>query len=282
MSGRAAGGQGGPGVCLGIVLYRNAPEELARLCASLGWNREALGGEGFRVMWLDNSPTDALREVVERLWPGADYRASGANLGFGAAHNRMMAEAFASPAVRAYVCVNPDAVLHPHCIRELVAELERAPAGLVEARTFPDEHPKPYDARTHETPWCCGCVLLVSRELYTRIGGFDERFFMYCEDVDLSWRARGAGFSIRVAPGALAHHYTVDRELTPAREQSVRKSAALLGAKYGNAAFTEARLREYEALGGPAFPAPAIQRPERRVAGVVDFDHLFEFSRGRW
>jgi len=270
-------------VCLGIVLYRNAPEELARLCASLAWNRETLGDTGFRVKWLDNSPTDALAEVVAKLWPGADYRPSGANLGFGAAHNRLMTEAFASPDVRAYVCVNPDAVLHPACIRELLSEMERAPrTGLVEGQAFPDEHPKPYDMRTHETAWCCGCVLLVTRELYARIGGFDERFFMYCEDVDLSWRARAAGFSVRVAPGALAHHYTYDRAVSATREQSVRKSGALLGAKYGNAEFMRERLREYEALGGPQFPVPAVERPERALARISDFGHFLDFAKGRW
>lgn len=270
-------------VCLGIVLYRNAPEELARLCTSLAWNREALGGEGFQVKWLDNSPTDELAGVVARLWPQADYRASGANLGFGVAHNRLMAEAFASPDVRAYVCVNPDAVLHPACIKELLAEMERAPStGLVEGQAFPDEHPKPYDARTHETPWCCGCVLLITRELHARLGGFDERFFMYCEDVDLSWRARAAGFSVRVAPAALAHHYTADRPVSETRERSVRKSGALLAAKYGQAEFMRERLSEYEALGGAPFPVPAVERPEKALARVSDFENFLDFAKGRW
>jgi GT2 family glycosyltransferase len=161
--------------------------------------------------------------------------------------------------------------------------MERAPrAGLVEGQAFPDEHPKPYDARTHETPWCCGCVLLVTRELHARIGGFDERFFMYCEDVDLSWRARAAGFSTHVAPLALAHHYTVTREVSPRREQSVRRSGALLGAKYGNAAFLDVCLKAYSEVGGPPFPAPSLERPSRALARVADFSHGFDFTGSRW
>lgn len=283
MSGPGPTAAGAPGVWLGIVLYRNPERELERLCTSLAWNREAPGAPAFEVKWLDNSPDERLREVVARLMPGADYRFSGANLGFGAAHNRLMAEAFGRAGVSHYVCINPDGVLHPDCVRELVAEAERRPdTGLVEARLFPDEHPKPYDARTHETPWCSGCVLLVTREMYAREGGFDERFFMYCEDVDLSWRARAAGLSVRVAPEARVHHYTVTRELSATRERMVRRSAALLGAKYGDAAFTRARLSEYAELGGEPFPEPEVVKPERRLARVADFGHQFDFARRRW
>ena len=268
---------------VGIVLYQNAPGELERLCSALRLNQETPGTPALRVVWWDNSPTDALRAELARLSPGADYRFAGANLGFGAAHNRVMKEAFASPATRYYVCVNPDGVLHPRCLAELVAEAERSGrTGLVEARLFPDEHPKPYEPTTHETPWCSGCVLLLTRELYTEVGGFDERFFMYCEDVDLSWRARAAGFSIRVAPRALVHHYTVDREITSRRELSVRRSAALLGAKYGDAAFTQERLREYQALGGEPFALPVQGRPTSAMARVADFKHLFMFAESRW
>ncbi|MDY7233133.1 glycosyltransferase family 2 protein [Hyalangium rubrum] len=268
---------------LGIVLYQNVPRELERLCAALRLNQETPGTPAFRVVWWDNSPTDALRAELSRLAPGSDYRFAGANLGFGAAHNRVMKEAFASPTTRYYLCVNPDGVPHPRCLSELVTEAERAErTGLIEARLFPDEHPKPYEPVTHETPWCSGCVLLLTRELYRQVGGFDERFFMYCEDVDLSWRARAAGFSIRVAPRALVHHYTVDREITTRRELSVRRSAALLGAKYGNAAFARERLREYQALGGEPFSLPAVARPPAAMARVADFRHLFMFAESRW
>ena len=271
------------GVRLGVVLYRNSRRELSRLVASFGLNRRSPGVPPFEVMWLDNSPDEALRGMMAELEPGGDYQHSGANLGFGLAHNRMMARAFAEPGVGHYVCVNPDAVLHPDCVRELVAEARRHPrTGLVEARMFPDEHPKPYDPASHETPWCSGCVLLVTRELYEAVGGFDERFFMYCEDVDLSWRARAAGFSTHVAPLALAHHYTVTREVSARREQSVRRSGALLGAKYGDAAFVERCLKAYAEVGGPPFPTPSLERPSRALARVADFSQGFDFAGARW
>ncbi len=52
----------------------------------------------------------------------------------------------------------------------------------------------------------CGAGLLIRAELLADVGGFDERYFMYYEDVDLSWRARLRGWQVRYAPGALVRH----------------------------------------------------------------------------
>ena len=125
----------------------------------------------------------------------------GQNRGFGTTHNIGMREAFAAGA-EGYLCVNPDAVLHPACLPRAVGHVGLRPrTGLVDARTFPEEHPKPYDPSTGETPWCAGTVLLVRREAFLATGGFDEQLFLYGEDVDLSWRTRAAGLVTRTAPG---------------------------------------------------------------------------------
>jgi GT2 family glycosyltransferase len=138
---------------LGVVLYRNSTGELERLARSLRAARAEPGSPSFDVAWLDNSPDDGLRRTLAGLGFPDRYAHAGANLGFGAAHDRLMAEAFAEPAVQHYVCVNPDAMVHPRCLAELVAEATRhARPGLIEARQFPNEHPKPYDPRTHKTP----------------------------------------------------------------------------------------------------------------------------------
>jgi N-acetylglucosaminyl-diphospho-decaprenol L-rhamnosyltransferase len=51
-----------------------------------------------------------------------------------------------------------------------------------------------------------GCALAMSRELYLRLGGFDPSFFMFCEDLDLCWRALLEGCEIRVVPEAVVRH----------------------------------------------------------------------------
>ncbi len=94
-----------------------------------------------------------------------------------------------------FLCVNPDGMLHRDLLVEMLQCAERYPDSLIEARQFPEEHPKPYDPETGLTTWASGACMLIPRRVYETIGGFDENIFMYMEDVDLSWRARGAGFT---------------------------------------------------------------------------------------
>jgi GT2 family glycosyltransferase len=266
---------------LGIVLYRNAPAELERLARSIESNRRS--GIDFAISWLDNSPTDELRAVLQQLGQVGNYRYADRNLGFGTAHNVLMSEAFVRPGCEAYVCVNPDAILHPDCIAELLVKMRGLPRlGLLEALQFPDEHPKIYEKESHQTAWCSGCVLLVTRPLYEAIGGFDERFFMYCEDVDFSWRARAAGFSLAVAPRAIVHHYVGNRPPGSTMVRNMFRSGTQLGAKYGDEAFAKRCLEQYVEIGGAPFPLPPIAPLQQSFAGIADFSHLFHFAKARW
>jgi GT2 family glycosyltransferase len=54
--------------------------------------------------------------------------------------------------------------------------------------------------------WLSGTCLLVRRDALERVGGFDERFFLYCEEIDLCRRLREAGFEIRYEPTAVCYH----------------------------------------------------------------------------
>jgi len=54
--------------------------------------------------------------------------------------------------------------------------------------------------------WVSGACMLVRRDAYEQIGGFDERFFLYCEDTDLCLRLWNAGFAVRFEPSAAVHH----------------------------------------------------------------------------
>lgn len=266
-------------VALGIVLFSNPGSEIRRLLRSL---EVAVLPSGVQQQWLwwDNSPTDRLRAELGAAPQPVKYWRTEVNVGFSIAHNRLMREAFSSSDCDWYVCVNPDAMLHPRCIFELIQVAEREPRpGLIEARLFPDEHPKPYDPITLETPWCSGCVLLVTRSLFETIGGFDENFFVYCEDVDLSWRARAAGFRTLIAPAALVHHHAQGRPILRSRELAVRRSAAYLAMKYGAADFAGRMLGEYERLGGPSFELP---KPSVRSAPRGSFEHDLRFAESRW
>jgi GT2 family glycosyltransferase len=130
----------------------------------------------------------------------------GSACGFGEAHN------FAFNSVKPAPCfmiVNPDVYLHELCVSELATRIRRDERdALVEARQLPYENPKEYDLETGETPWATGCCLMVNAEFFRAVGGFDELFWMYTEDVDLSWRAWLAGFRVIYHPPAVVYHYT--------------------------------------------------------------------------
>src|SRR5205085_4918675 len=108
--------------------------------------------------------------------------------------------------------LNPDTEMEDGCLERLV---ERARSdsriGICEARQWPREHPKAYDSTTGETTWCSGAAALIRRTAFEEAGGFDERlFFMYCEDVDLSWKLWCAGWKCIYVPDATVRHYTQD------------------------------------------------------------------------
>jgi GT2 family glycosyltransferase len=117
--------------------------------------------------------------------------------------------------------LNPDAELEPACLERLLLRAQADPRiGICEARQQPREHPKPYDAVTGETSWCAGAAILVRRQTFEDVGGFDERiFFMYCEDVDLSWKAWLKGWRCIYAPEAVVRHYTQD--LAPGKRRTL-------------------------------------------------------------
>ncbi len=64
----------------------------------------------------------------------------------------------------------------------------------------------PFPLRDAELDWVSGALVGIRRDVFVRLGGFDERFFMYHEDVDFGRRARAAGYRIWVRPGVRLHH----------------------------------------------------------------------------
>ena len=117
--------------------------------------------------------------------------------------------------------LNPDTELRPGCLELLV---ERAQAdeeiGICEARQSPREHPKAFDPNTGETTWCSGAAALIRRKVFEEVGRFDERlYFMYCEDVDLSWKMWLSGYKCVYVRDAVVLHFTQD--LTPGKRRTL-------------------------------------------------------------
>ncbi len=126
--------------------------------------------------------------------------------GFGEAHNFAYATVDPSPC---FLIINPDVYMHEYCINELMGAMRKGDqVAIVEARQFPYEYPKEYDEISGETSWALGCCILVDSAFFRQERGFDELFWMYTEDVDLSWRAWLAGYRVVYHPPAVVYHFT--------------------------------------------------------------------------
>ena len=263
-------------LAIGVVTYETPPATLQRLMRSI---RGAASYAGIHptLLMLDNGGPSSQAVASE---PSLQVLPTGGNVGFGAAHNRLMRHAFADGAGH-YLALNPDAALHPGALAALL-RMSQAAGGraLIEALQFPAEHTVVYDPRTFGTPWASGACLLIPRGVFERIGGFDDGFFMYCEDVDYSWRARLAGLKVLTCPAALLFHPTTDRTLDPATQKMFLESGLRLAVKWGGTAFAE-RIRAELAM--RSLPEPDLGGPEPLPgAGIADFGHSYSFAPGRW
>lgn len=146
------------------------------------------------------------------------------------------------------------------------AEFFRFGVGMVEAKQLPIEHPKDYDPNTGETGWATTACALIPLSQFRQLNGFDaDSFFLYCDDVDYSWRVREAGFKVIFAPHATVFHdkrvspvggwqpsgaeqrYSAEAALMMAHKWSRPDLVAQISAMYKNAGPNEqAALKNYE------------------------------------
>jgi GT2 family glycosyltransferase len=271
---------------IGVVTFNNSKEQLSRLSRSIelaARNIEELPVK-LQLFVIDNGR--------ESVWPKSNIACrlfeSQGNIGFGRGMNAMMAAAFADEETEWFLCLNPDGVLHRGALRELLLSSKAHPDSLIEARQFPEEHVKPYDSRTLETPWATGACLLIRRRIFESIGGFDPNFFMYLEDIDLSWRVRSAGFSIRVSPNALFGHAVLHRKPDPSVDKSFLLSGRYLAFKWKNLEFFKWAERElvkrkyYQSRSELPELTELNSIPTELNPQLADFNHYFHFSPPRW
>jgi GT2 family glycosyltransferase len=129
--------------------------------------------------------------------------------GFAENHNRLFDVTQPSDF---FVLLNPDCIPHKGAIDLLIRRREMVgDAAIVEGRQWPFEHPKEYDALSLETPWASGAFSLIDSEFYRSIGGMDPLYFLYLEDVDISWQAWLNGYRVIYEPASVVTHFSGGR-----------------------------------------------------------------------
>jgi GT2 family glycosyltransferase len=266
-------------VAIGVVTFNNPVTELRRsLGAALAALENYSRGSGV-VYVLENG---AVTDDACMQAPRVRVCESTGNIGFGAAHNRLMSQAFEAGATH-YIALNPDGVLHPGAVRAMMkmmaANHDRA---LIEALQFPREHPKPYDPTSFETPWVSGGCVIIPRLAFDRLRGFDEQFFMYCEDVDLSWRAKAHGFALKTCPTALFLHAVTNRPRSGKTTAMSYQSALILARKWAApAAFDAWVLSEMKAR-SIVVPDTVPELVPADWRHLANFEHRTLFAPARW
>ncbi len=222
-------------VTASIVAYENDPGVIERAIDSFLSCKMRV-----RLIVVDNSRGDSLRRICSR--PGIEYVFNKANIGFGAAHN--IAISMSAGKSEFFLAMNPDIYFAPGTVESVVKFMrDDLSVGMVLPKVlYPDGAlqylcrllPAPLDilsrkmdllpflvflkplrdryelrcadhSRQFDAPYLSGCFMFMRSDVLLRVGGFDERFFLYFEDVDLSRRINSSSRTVYY-PGAVVYH----------------------------------------------------------------------------
>ena len=232
-----------------VVVTHDSAADLEACVASVLRHR---GGADTDITVCDSGSTDDSETVARRL---PVRFVPGPNRGFAAACNRGLA-ASAQSGARYVLLLNPDARIVSGSLSQLLAECDSRPrAGIVAVRLLDQHGCLIHNMGLPATPavywrmaltgwgdwdwttshyegeracaWAEGSCLLVRRQAIEQLGGSDERFFLYSEDIDLCHRARAAGWEVRHLPVLTAVHARADRPFDAHRARLLASSKLL-------------------------------------------------------
>ena len=264
---------------ISVASYRT-PAALQQCLSALEGERSGLEIE---VTVVDNASGDSSADMVATQFPWVRLVRNARNVGFGAAHNRALHLARG----RYFLVLNSDASPRPGALRVLVDYLDSHPGVAVAGPKLvhPDGRVQPSRRRfptlatlflestqlqrfssdnvvlrryyvadrsddvSQEVDWLVGACLCIRAHAVERVGLFDERFFMYSEELDLCRRMRAAGWQVAYVPRAEVVHLegASARQDLGARDGQFQASKLVYAAKWHGAGAARA-LRAYLVL----------------------------------
>lgn len=225
-------------ISVSIVLYNHSFEDIANLIQTLCRDRNIE-----TIYLIDNSSSKILTNIPENVNSKIEYVFGQGNIGFGAGHNIGIQRSIVK-GVNYHLIVNPDIIMEDGTLSELLAFMEdhheiglvmpnikypdgqtqhlckllATPIDLIGRRFIPfkkwnEERNIRYELRftnydrIMQIPSLSGCFMLVRTTILERVNGFDERFFLYCEDFDLCRRIGKVSQTVFNPEVSVTHNY---------------------------------------------------------------------------
>ena len=198
-----------------IIVNYNTADLLNQCLLSLDQDKGAL----FELIVVDNASKDHSDRVINEWGPRIKVIANDVNVGFGCANN----QGIRISQGRYLFFLNPDTEVQPGAFLAMLDFMDAHPdIGLAGTKIFesdgtvqpsveyvyPGQHYDTFDYRQlkGEIAWVSGASMIARKEAVEKLEGFDERFFLYAEEIDLCLRIRQAGWALGYIPDATIVH----------------------------------------------------------------------------
>jgi Glycosyltransferase like family 2 len=266
------------------LIHWNAPEWCAAAAAAVLASHDS---SRWCVTVVDNGQDHG--PPLETILPaGVRVLRTGGNLGYAGAANRALADWRACwPAADVAVIASHDLQLEPDALQRLLDGARAGEFGILgpmltgHTRSSgggwngweASEVPLCEGDGVLERDWISGTCMLLTRRCVAALGGFDERFHSYCEDVDLGLRARAAGWKVGVVPGA---RMWGQGSISPLATAVCEANSVLLAAKHAGvvaAARRLLRIAAWATRAGAASLAPWRPRTRRAASALWAAHH---------
>lgn len=213
-----------------IILTYNSSRFIKNLLEGLiDKYKEKIKDGKLEIILADNASTDDTLKKASQFKDSAKIIENGRNFGFAKGNN--MAARKASGKVLLFI--NPDAEFTRGDLFDLIKEFENEKVGIVGGEILDFEGKKEYSAgkaytllrifllslgleektgarfspeKRKEVDLVTGAFLAIKRDLFEKLDGFDEHYFMYVEDADLCFRAKNLGYEVLFSPSATIKH----------------------------------------------------------------------------